>query len=599
MAVGEAPGFVIRAARDRAGPAHDVELYGQGTESEFGHYEHRGIRLLLLGHCLLDPRTRAARFEAAVGSGDLGGVADWPGCYSAVVLHRDHVTGYSDLAGQFPLYYSERDGEILIASDPGFLASRHRREFDRVTAAAHIACPAVLPLWDDRSPYAGVHRVGGGATLRTGAGSPRADRDRRPLPVPGMTVAEGAPVLREALAAAVRDRCADQAVSSDFSGGVDSAAVAFLAARYSSGPVPSIFYHQPLAPAGDMAEAVRSGGLDPRINLTVVRGSRRTLPFSPGSLMSSSSGPTQAMSAAGRGAMRLAAAAASGAMLHLTGEGGDALTMSPPSYLADLACPGHLRALSRHCGAYARLRYVSPARLAWSAARLRRTSPRRALRTLAADLEHPSGEDKTWRDHVRWWPSPRAAASWLTPAIRRELAGIAADPATARSVPDGVGPADAAAWTELQRSGEAQRFMRELARPLGIEVHAPFLDSAVVRAALSVPAVNRADPWSYKPLLRAAVTGLVPDAVLARRTKGDYSAETYRGAREAAAALRGLLRDSRLAALGVIEPGAAEEALATMTAGAPVPLGPLVAVLATEAWLRSDDKARRGVLTGC
>ena len=599
MANNGAVGFVARVTRDRAGAARGVELCEQGQEPEFSQHEYRGVRLLLLGQCLLDPQVRAARFAAAVDSDDIDCVADWPGCYSAVVLRRDGATGYSDLAGQFSLYYSECGGEILIGSDPGLLASRHGREFDPITAAAHIACPAVLPLWAGRSPYAGVRRLAGGATLRIGTGSPRVEWSRQPLPVPGMTLREGAAELREALIAAVGGRCADEIVSCDFSGGLDSTTIAFLAARYSGRPVNSIVYHQPLAPAGDLAEAVRFGGLDPRIKLTVARGSEKTLPFSPDSVMSWTSEPTQGLLAAGRGAVRLAAAASGMATLHLTGEGGDALTMPAPSYLADLARRGQFRVLFRHCGAYARLRYVSPARLAWLATRLQWTSPRRALRTLAAELEHPSDWAGTWGDHVRWWPSPAPVASWLTPEVRRKLAGIAADPATTRAVPDGIRPADLAALADLQRSGEAQRFMRELARPLGIAVHAPFLDSAVVRAALSVPAVNRADPWSYKPLLRAAMTGLVPDEVLARRTKGDYSAETYRGAREAAAALRDLLRDSRLAALGVIEPGAVEKALSMMTAGVAVPLGPLNTVMATEAWLRSADGARQGAFAGC
>ena len=130
-------------------------------------------------------------------------------------------------------------------------------------------------------------------------------------------------------------------------------------------------------------------------------------------------------------------------------------------------------------------------------------------------------------------------------------------------------------------------------------MHAPFLDDEVIRAALSVPATRRADPWSYKPLLRAAMAGLVPDEVLGRRTKGDYSAESYCGARAAASALRELLRDSRLAELGVIEPAAVGTALDRMTAGVAVPLGPLTMVLATESWLRNADDMMTGVPVAC
>ena len=180
--------------------------------------------------------------------------------------------------------------------------------------------------------------------------------------------------------------------------------------------------------------------------------------------------------------------------------------------------------------------------------------------------------------------------SWLTGPVRRQLAEVAADPATARALPPGASPADLAALTDVRRSGDTQRQLRELAASLGLEVHAPFLDRAVIKAALSVPAQVRASPWAYKPLLGAALDGLLPAEVLGRRTKGDYAAEQYAGARAALPALRAQLRDSRLAALGVIEPGAVSAVLDRMAAGLAVPLGPLNTLLATESWLRGTEE---------
>jgi asparagine synthase (glutamine-hydrolysing) len=608
--IAAASGFIIRIAGDGlAGPVV-AEVYGQPPDPELSQHEHRGISLLVFGHCLLSAGARAAWFANAVDRNEIRLIADWPGSYSAVVLRRGSVTAYADLAGQFPLYYSSLNGEILIGADPGMLASRHGRELDLVTAAARIACPSVLPLWAERSPYSGVRRLPGGAVLRVGSGELSVSPARLPMPVEGRTAGEGALMMRAALTDAVRDRCEGQVVSSDFSGGLDSTSIAFLAARYSPWPVTSIAYHQPLAPAGDLADAMRFAGLDPRIALAVVGGSTQTLPFtgladalrdgrSFADAIPWSPEPGQGALASSRTALRLAAASLRGASLHLTGEGGDALLLAAPSYLARLVRPRTARTLLRHCGAYARLRYVSPASLAVRSIKLARTSAARALRDLAAELEHPDRRLSDWGDVIAWWPSCGEAAGWLTPRIRRQLAGIAGDPVTARGVPNDVAAADLAALTDLRQSGEAQRQVRELARPFGVTVHAPFLDSAVVRAALSVPASARADPWSYKPLLRAAMAGMVPDEVLSRRSKGDYSAEAYRGAREASAALRELLRDSRLAALGVIEPGAVSNAIDRMTAGVAVPLGPLHMVLATETWLRGADDVKTRALAAC
>jgi asparagine synthase (glutamine-hydrolysing) len=592
-------GFVLRCG---CGPPA-IDIFGRWHEGEFSQHHHRDAVLLVMGHCLIMESQRAAEFAHAVecptGGRAFGAVADWPGSYSAAVLCRDGVEVYADLAGQFPVYYSRRDNEVLIGSDPRLLAARHDCRPDPVAAAVHIACPTVLPLWSGRSPYSGVARLEGGCVLRVGSsGSLIVESSRWPSPTPNRTRAEGAPMLRQALVSAVGARCLDQVVSSDFSGGLDSTSISFLAAAVQADedlPLTSVLYHQPLAPAGDLADAVRFADLNPRISLVVANGSKGTLPFSgvlapsgDESLPSPIEPAPQALSGHAA-ARRLAVASTSGARLHLTGEGADAVLLPSPSYLGTLARLRLTRTLLRHCVGYAQLRYTSSAVLAAKAIRLAHTTPARALGQLAEELRHPDGRPLNWTDLISWWTPSGEAATWLTSGMRRRLAEIAGDPATVRMIPDGFGPADLATQADVRRSGDAHRYLRQVGASMGLAVHAPFLDSDVIRASLSVPAVARTEPWSYKPLLGEAMTGLVPAEVLRRRTKGDYSAEDYRGARNSAAPLRGLLRDSRLADLGVIEPGAVESVLDRMTSGISVPLGPVNMLLATEVWLRSTE----------
>jgi asparagine synthase (glutamine-hydrolysing) len=601
-------GYIVRYG---CGPPV-IDVYGLWQEGEFSQHQYRDAILLVIGHCLIEESKRADEFARAVErspeSRTSRAIADWPGSYSAAVLRRDGVEAYADLAGQFPVYYSRRGDEVLIGSDPRFLAARHKRYPDPVTAAVHIACPAVLPLWSGRSPYSDVARLEGGSVLRVkSSGSLVVESSRWPHPAPDRTRAEGAAALRQALVGAVRARCSDQVVSSDFSGGLDSTSIAFLAAAASAAedlPLTSVLYHQPLAPAGDLTHAVRFADLDPRINLVIANGSKGTLPFSsvlPSSEVESLPEPIEPAPQALSGqaaALRLGIASSSGARLHLTGEGADAVLLPSPSYLGTLARPRLTRTLLRHCVGYAQLRYTSPAVLAQRAIRLAHTTPVRALGQLARELQRPDGRPLNWADLISWWTPSGEAATWLTPGMRRQLAEIAGDPATARVIPDDLGPADVAALADLRRSGDAHRYLRRLGASMGLAVHAPFLDADVIRATLSVPALARTEPWSYKPLLREAMAGLVPAEVLSRRTKGDYSAEDYRGARSSAGALRGLLRDSRLADLGVIESGAVESVIDRMTSGIAVPMGPINMLLATEVWLRGTE-AKAGVPVRC
>ena len=118
-------------------------------------------------------------------------------------------------------------------------------------------------------------------------------------------------------------------------------------------------------------------------------------------------------------------------------------------------------------------------------------------------------------------------------------------------------------------------------------LHNPFTDPGVVDAALAVPGTLRAGPGDYKPLLRQAMTGLLPDTVTARRTKGDFTPDQYRGLRTHLKALTALV-DGELAARGLIDPARYRTLLTRAAAAAPgIGFHQLNPVLATEVWLRA------------
>ncbi|HEY6421998.1 MAG TPA: asparagine synthase-related protein [Pseudonocardiaceae bacterium] len=117
-----------------------------------------------------------------------------------------------------------------------------------------------------------------------------------------------------------------------------------------------------------------------------------------------------------------------------------------------------------------------------------------------------------------------------------------------------------------RRTGGAHRIQVELAAGQGVALHAPYLDDAVVAACLAVPAAERTSPRQAKPLLRAAMTGHVPDAALVRSTKGDYSMLAYRGLSRHRSTVGDLLTNSRLAGLGYLPRGSMH--LTPITSGA-------------------------------
>jgi asparagine synthase (glutamine-hydrolysing) len=268
--------------------------------------------------------------------------------------------------------------------------------------------------------------------------------------------------------------------------------------------------------------------------------------------------------------------------MHLVGEGGDVVAGAPPAYLLDLATRRDIPRLWRHCVRWARTRNCAPMSLFTRA--LSHSDRRRALTGLAEHLDRgqPVAPVNWERDNVAHWSTPHA--DWLTARARRTLAGHAL--AVADGLADDDAPGDVVTLGRLRLQTLTQRTIRAAGAELGVRVHAPYLDTAVVRACLSLTAARRASVTTPKPLLRAALTGLVPDEVLSRPTKGAYTADAYEGIRRAAPALTRLLDNPATADVGLVEPEPVRRVLAAAVRGLPTPWGALNQWIALEVWLR-------------
>lgn len=559
---------------------------------------------LLLGDCLAD-RTELYRvFERYIADGLSAPMAGLPGAYTCVLSHRSRLLVHTDPAGQFPLFISCSPERILLGSDLKVLARLHARPVDALTMAARIACPDILPAWQQRTYFDGVSRLGAGQSLALDllSGALTVESAEIPAPTPRIGIDQAAEQLAADLAAALGPRCAHGAVGSDFSGGFDSTSLAMLAARMSQAAITGFVYHQPLAPAADLAEALRCAEAEPRLGLRIVNGTEDSLPYQglyerrePALVAAAAAGdePWPGAVAWRRSDLRLRAAEAAGVRTHLTGEGGDAVLTAGPAYLADLVRPRSMSALITHTAARARVRDTSAVAATLCAVTLSRTSASKALTRAAREILRPRPSEATWLSAIDWWPRQPEAAGWLRAPVRRAVSDILGDAETARRVAPGSSASAVATLTAIRNSADAQRHLRYLGRAHGLEVCAPFLDNAVVRTCMRTPTEVRAGLHTYKPLLQAALAQLVPGVVFERRTKGDYSAEDYLGARRARREIRALLRDSRLADLGVIEPDAVHASLERLDAGIRTSMGPLNQLLACELWLRARENSDR------
>jgi asparagine synthase (glutamine-hydrolysing) len=563
--------------------------WGTWRRGEFRVFDRPEGRLVLIGQCFADDARVAADLAEALRSERVDLVTRWPGSYLAMVITADQVTAFVDLAGQYPLYYVPGRAVVFGTSPlPTAASSGVPPRVDPLAVSAEIYCGAITGLTRGRTPLSGLRRLEAGEALRvTTSGALTRWAYEGSEPARSASFDDCAAALRETLDAAVSARVATGHVSTDFSGGLDSTSVAFLAARHRAEPLHAFTYHHPDTPADDLDHAVRNAGLSQGIRLEIVGGTDGTLPYRNLGAPPPTGLPDLAAAAHERNHLRLRHVADQGEGVHLGGEGADALLVAPPSYLGDLASGGQWRRLVADSRAWARLRDESPTRVFDRAVRLSTGSDQRALRAFAQRLQRSEVRHPGWVDAISRWPPPGLECAWLTGNARRALVDHVLDHADRASTTADTGIADRIARDDLRRSGAVQQQLGEMARSYGVWPQAPFLDNDVIRCCTAIPAYRRAVGTTVKPLLKAALEDVVPAPSLARRTKGDYSGEDYRGARREVAHLRELITHSPLADLRLIEPQAVLESVDRALLGVGTPFPALNRLIAFDLWLRS------------
>ncbi|MGH8896552.1 MAG: albusnodin/ikarugamycin family macrolactam cyclase [Egibacteraceae bacterium] len=551
-----------------------------------------GRRLAVLGPC----GATHADLERALIAFRQGRPAlhDWSGSYTVVIADEVSKTILTDLAWACPVYTTRTAEGMVYASSAVPLADLTGWRVDQAWLAGSLLCRSAPEVVAGRSPFAGVRTVPPAhALILTGhtqrlevIWSPTCDH----------VLDEAAPALREALVGGVRVRVGNAArPTADCSGGLDSTSLTFLAAASLSPGrrLPAItMYPAGVDDGADLACARAAVFADERIDHYTMPLGEDTAPYTAVTATPLTDEPAPSTSTIARFGAELALLRELGSDCHLTGDGGDAVLAAPPSYLADLARASRLRRLWWDCTAWARLRNRSSLTLARAAVRSAHTNPKTALYALADTLAAPEAalvEPSAWERLIAWYPD-RPPAGWYPRTARHlvaELVGSAAEGAA--TGPLGCG--DRAGLVAVQSNGRTTRADVQLAEGLGVPLHNPYLDSAVVRACLSVPATARTSPSVAKPLLSRALTGLVPASVLQRSTKGDFTADDYLGIRANAAALHQLFHEPRLADLGLIEPCPMHRIIDRAAAGLQVPLAAFEQVVAAEVWLRNVPAA--------
>ena len=394
-------------------------------------------------------------------------------------------------------------------------------------------------------------------------------------------MAEGAPVLRDALAAAVAARCDGRDLVSCDLGGLDSTAICSLASLQSAQTVAyTAGCRDP--EADDARWATQTVAALCNVEHHLIPPDEVPL-FYEGVFDSDDrfDEPFEAAVDRSRLLVSVRRAAARGSQMHLTGFGGDELLYGSLAHLHSLM-KTNPRAAWRHLRGFA-------TKYRWSRREiLRQLSDRSSYAAWLAQIADKLSEPPPPSDSplLHWGFEPR-----LPPWTTKDAVAVVRE-SICREVPKAE---PLAASRGQHRELETMRFVSRIVRHceqmgarVGVAFAAPYYDDRVIEAGLAVRPEERITPWRFKPLITEAMRGIVPDETLARQTKAHASYEEDIGLRENRKDLLSACEQSRLAARGLIDAGALREAIVK-------PLPPeldifaLHKTMACELWLRTLD----------
>lgn len=561
-------------------------LVGRWHDEEVVTASAGDAALAVIGCCPVEAgelRRRAARLRDLT---ELDALArSLPGSFHLVATLDGQVRVQGTASGLRLVFHAEIDGVRVAASRADTLAAALGLDPDPQELAVRLLWPAPYPLYET-SLWRPVTAVPPQDALIVAADG-RCVRHTRwwTPPEPVRSLSESAPLIRTALQEAVDARTRQGGVvSCDLSGGLDSTSVCFLADRSPARVVASTWPGRDPADT-DLQWAQRAAEHLPDVEHVVWDADASPLVYDDllgiDDLLDE---PTIGVMDRSRVLHHLPALAGRGSRVHLTGIGGDHVAWCSEASYHRLLRTRPLFAARQLRGFRALWQWP----LGGTVRALADSRPYGRWLADAADrLRDPSPSSVA--TGLGWGREPRLFG-WATADAER-LARRALLDAAATATP--LHP-DRGMHTDLEQIRSTTRVIRQwdrMAARVGLPMASPFLDDRVIEACLAVRPGDRVTPWAYKPVLTAAMSGLVPAACLRRTTKATASMDASNGLRAHRADLQALWEDSRLARLGLVD-GAELRRLALRPASPGLSDAILYSTIAAEVWLRGLSRGR-------
>ncbi|GHC39492.1 lasso peptide isopeptide bond-forming cyclase [Streptomyces cinnamoneus] len=562
-------------------PSRRPWITGHWADDECIAVTTRRTALAVLGCCPVDAEVLRRHADRLTDLAQLDGLArTLPGSFHLVASLDGRVRIQGTASGLRLVFHTSLGGLQVAATDARILACATGADPDPREVAVRLLWPVPHPLYE-RSVWQGVSAVPPGEALYLSADG-RTTRTSRwwTPPEPVRALADGAPLVRQALTDAVGARTRQGGVvSCDLSGGLDSTSVCFLADRSPARVVASTWPGRDPAD-DDLDWAKRAAGHLPEVDHVVWDAQASPLVYTDLlDIDDPMDEPTIGVMDRARVLHHLPGLRERGSRLHLTGIGGDHIAWCSEAYYHRLLRRRPLFALGRLRGF--KVLFTWP--LSGMACALADSRPYdRWLAHAAGRLRDPLPGPVSG---TLGWSAPPRLFDWVSD----DAAALVHDALTDAAADARPLHPDRGLHTDLEAIRTCTRIVRQwdsMTCRAGLPMASPFFDDRVIEASLAVRPADRVTPWAYKPLLTAAMRGIVPDECLSRTSKAQASMDAADGLREHRGDLMALWEDSHLARMGLVDP-ALLRALAHRPNAPGLKDAILYSTIACEVWLRS------------
>jgi asparagine synthase (glutamine-hydrolysing) len=570
-------------------------IVGRWTASEFISVCTGSRRLALLGRSMSKPETLVNVLRRVRTASDLDKVTRGvPGSYFLISMCDGLLRVQGTLSDAHRIFYAEVGGITVAADRPDRLVSATDASIDERVVALQLLTPYSRPPWPigERCVWKGVHKLPPAHFLEIGRqAAVRIGRWWQP-PDPVVPLAHGAEQIRASIHEAVSsrvDRSGSSGLSIDLSGGMDSTSLCFVADHLG---IPITSLHTSSADPSNVDTSWAARARDDLTSARHVVIPSQTLPgafdeAAPLFAEISLEGPAGLVHRMLIDSLASTMAEA-GSATHLRGDGGDELFHPNITHTVALIRRHLLTSLT----VVPRLKAANRWSTMTTLRNLRRVpSYQRWLKGVSDRLTAPHDHRQT-----PGWEIPCQLPQWATPAAVTLVRGLFDEALAEDAQPLIDDPVQNEILRQVQLLGAAARQCSQIGERYGVTFESPYLDLHVVENALSIRFEDRALPGVNKRVLAAAMQGVVPPDILARRDKSHATRSMFDSLRRGRHRLVELCADPTLARRGLID----AESFRSVVLGIHPDLKPLVQLgptRATELWLRALPERLAGPAT--